>query len=288
MPSQSNVIIPSIEESCTLKQACEYLAFGWAPRTPRNEELCRPDQYTRSKNYAFLSHGNAFRSPLITPDANRYNVGMSRALFLLYDLLQSGTITAIGIEDPALPDWTEADAALNNNIHKRLNYIPSEHTEYTMVILPEEWELDIIYNWIVTVPTKPFDQTSYRDIRINFESLKTAHPIKEHTITLTDDGRLCHDDGETTTVIYKLRPRGKRYEWLKFYIEHPYQLITEQDLANNFIDSRHEIRSTDKMCHCIFIAFEGHPELRAACFPIATTKEVYFRPTFNDMDIHPL
>lgn len=287
MPSSAN-ITPPIEPQCTLLQACEYIAFGWEPRTKANEQLCPPMKYVRSHNYAFLTHGDAFGSPIIPPDDNPYNWQMTKALNVLYTLIKSGAISATGIADPAWPDWTEYHTVTNQNIHKLKNYDPKEHNEHTAVILPEEWELDVIYNWIVAVPTQPHYQTSYRDVKINFAELQNAHPIKYHTVTLTDDGRLCDCDGTTNTLIYKLRPNSKRYEWIKFYIEHPNQNISKKDLVDKFKCTRHQVLTDDKMCHCIFIAFEGHPELRAACFPIANTKEVYFRPQFTDADIRQL
>lgn len=288
MKQKKKVIIPPIESQCTLKQACEYIAFGWEPRTKANEQLCDRMEYVRSNNYAFLTHADAFGSPIIPPDDNPYNWQMTKALNVLYTLIKSGAITATGIADPALPDWTEHHSVMNENIHKHKNYDPKEYNKRTTVILPDEWELDVIYNWIVAVPTQPHYQTSYRDVKINFTDLQNAHPIKHHTVTLTDDGCLCVNDGTTTTIIRKLRPGSKRYEWMKFYTDHPYQTISKKDLDDKFRGDIYEIRSTDKMCHCIFVAFEEYPELRAACFPIANTKEVYFRPTVTDADIHPL
>lgn len=288
MASSANVVIPPIEPLCTLKQACEYIAFGWKPRTKANEQLCDKTEYVRSNNYAFLTHGDAFGSPIIPPDNNPYNWQMTKAQNVLCDLIKSGVIAATGIADPAWPDWTEYHTVMNKNIHKHKNYDPKEYNKRTMVILPHKWELDIIYNWIVAVPTQTNYQTSYRDIEINFADLQNAYPIKHHTITLTEDGCLCDNDGTTTTIIYKLRPNSKRYEWIKFYFEHPYKTISKKDLFDNFKYTRYQVNTNDKMCHCIFIAFEGHPELRAACFPIATTKEVYFRPMVTDADIHPL
>ena len=93
MSSSAN-ITPPIEPQCTLLQACEYITFGWEPRTKANEQLCPPMKYVRSHNYAFLTHGDAFGSPIITaPDNNPYNWGMLKALDVLYDLIKSGTIT---------------------------------------------------------------------------------------------------------------------------------------------------------------------------------------------------
>ena len=288
MKQKKKVIIPPIESQCTLKQACEYIAFGWEPRTKSNEQLCDRMEYVRSNNYAFLTHGDAFGSPIIPPDDNPYNWQMAKALNVLCDLIKSGAIAATGIADPAWPDWTEHHTVMNENIHKHKNYDPKEYNKRTTVILPDEWELDIIYNWIVAVPTQSYCQTSYRDVKINFADLQKAYPIKRHTVTLTDDGRLCDCDGTKTTLIYKLRPNSKRYEWIKFYIEHPNQTISKKDLVDNFKYTRYQVLTDDKMCHCIFVAFEGYPELRATCFPIANTKEVYFRPRFTDADIHPL
>ena len=276
---------PPIEDQCTLKQACEYLGLGWRPTTPDNEDLCKPDQYIRSTNYAFLSHGSAFGSPIITPDNNRYNIRMSKALFKLYDLLRSGAVIATGIPDPALPDWTENDIAFNNNVHKRHNYTPSEHTERIPIVLPDEWEIDVIYNWIVTVPNQPSDQTSFRDVRIDFATLYAAYPIKQHTVTLTDDGYLCDYDGTTRTIICKLRAGTTKRALIEFYTENPYRTITKQDLKSEFVDPKGRYGIGDRMDQYIFNAFAKHPDLRAACFPIATTKEVRFRPTFTDADM---
>ena len=113
-----------------------------------------------------------------------------------------------------------------------------------------------------------------------------ASTFKPLTITLTDDGQLCDVDGATTTTIRKLRPNNKAYEWLKFYINHPYQTITKQDLIDNFAGTRYQFLGSDRMCQCIYNAFKEHPSLRTACFPIATTKGVYFRPTFTEADMY--
>lgn len=280
MSSSAN-ITPPIEPQCTLLQACEYIAFGWEPRTKANEQLCPPMKYVRSHNYAFLTHGDAFGSPIITaPDNNPYNWGMLKALNVLSDLIKSGTITPMGIADPAWPDWTEYHTVTNQNIHKLKNYDPKEYNEHTAVILPEKWDLEVIYNWIVAVPTQPHYQTSYRDVKINFAELETACRMNKYTITLTPDGGLYVNNGDTTKLICQMDTSGTKYQWLKFYIGHPNQKITKQDVINEFQDTLFAYENGDRISQCVFAAFKGHTNLMRRCFPTLNTKEVLCTPTF--------
>lgn len=280
MTQKKNFIAPPIESHCTLKQACEYIAFGWEPRTKDNEQLCPAMKYARTNNYAFLTHGDAFGSPIIPPDNNYYNWQMTKALNVLYTLIKSGAITATGIADPALPDWTEHHTVMNKNIHKHKNYDPKEYNKRTTVILPDEWELDVIYNWIVAVPTQPHYQTSYRDVKINFAELEKACHFNKHTVTLKSDGSLYVNNGDTTTFIYKMDTTGKNYQWLKFYITNPYQKITKQHVIDKFQHTSYAYEIGDRISQCVFAALKGHTDLMHRCFPILNTKEVSCTPTF--------
>ena len=280
MPRKQKIITPHIESHCTLKQACEYIAFAWEPRTQANEQLYKPIKYTRSHNYAFLTHGDAFGSPIIPPDDNPYNRGMVKALNVLRDLIASGAIKPTGIADPAWPNWTEHHTVINENIHDKKNYDPKEYNNRILIELPEEWELDVIYNWIVAMPTQPHYQTSYRDIKIDFAELENTCHSHKYTVTLDDDGRLCVMNADKITTICKMAQDSDKYQWLKFYITNPNKIITKQDVENQFQGTQYAYETGDRISQCVFAAFKTHTDLIHLCFPIVNTKEVLCTPTF--------
>ena len=297
MKHEPDIKIP-VEEFCTLKQACEYMAFGWEPTTYNYEIICNatsPDKYVRSTNYT-----NIFMPPVgkIDPGDNDYNKKMLVQICKLTALLEQGRIIATGIEDPGFPGRTIFDRQTLQDIYRNKKYIAAQHTEHTAIKLPTKWMLDVVPNWIVAVPKLKegylysnvvYDEPSYRDVRINFDELKMVcaqqQPKKHYKACLNDDGNLLVTDGTITCKIANLRTANKKYQWLKFYFDHPNQKITKAMVMSAFKDTKFDFQDGDRMTNTVHTSFDGYPEIMHACFPVLSDKEIVCRPEFTDLDI---
>ena len=273
MKYEPNIDIP-VEEFCTLRQAAEFLAFGYQPVQPVYDAWLGYQHYRRDD----------------TQPASYFN-DLDQAVKTLAVLITRGDIALTGIADPAFPvhryeefGFMEQEEA--NDIHKAKGYNPKTFNERTTVILPERWTLDIEENWIVN---KRKGETSYREIQIPFADLealvKRVQPQQHYAVRLNDDGELFVTDGTITCKIANLRPNNKKYEWLKFYFDHPHQKITKEMVVTAFGDTDFDFRDGDRITNVVHTSFDGNAQIMHACFPVLSDKEIVFRPEFTDLDI---
>lgn len=273
MKYEPDIDIP-VEEFCTLRQAAEFLAFGYQPVLPVYDEWLGYKHYRRED----------------TQPASYFN-DMDHAEKTLAVLITRSDITLTGIADPAFPvhryeeyGYMEQEEA--NEIHKAKGYNPKTFNERTTVKLPERWTLDIDENWIVN---KRKGETSYREIRIPFAEMdavvKRVQPKHHYTVHLNDDGELLVTDGTITCTIANLRPNNKKYKWLKFYFDHPNQKITKEMMTVAFKDTDFEFQDGDRMTGAVHTTFDGNTGIMHACFPVLSDKEIVCRPDFTDLDI---
>lgn len=227
------------KKQCSLKEACEYLAFCKKPISFKYDPIIKemlkkhPDELPEDLNANLIKPGNA-----------KYDKNIQKVGCKLCDMLKNGTITAINFRGEVIPPKIWKDVTTNDIIEDRLC------------------------------------------VKIEFEQLKTAMPVKQYKVTLEDDGILYASDGKKTVVINKIRPGYKKYEWLKFYFEHPNQTISEQDMSDRFKDPDYKfIPKDDAMNQCVFNTFANHVHIMHKCFPILGSTEIRCTPTFMGTDV---
>ena len=272
MINEIDIDIP-VEKFCTLRQACEYLAFNWKPVT----EIY--DTYLGRKRYR----------PNAAQPTSFYE-GMKKAENTLAVLIEQNKLTVTGIEDPAFPldpfdEFNFITQEDIDKIHQKYNYNPKTFNTRTKVKTMYPWHLDLQENWVMNIGS----HCSYREIQIPFAELealvKRATPKRHYTTQLNDNGELFVTDGTITCKIANLRPNNKKYQWLKFYFDHPNQKITKEMMTVAFKDTDFEFQDGDRMTNVVHTTFDGNTGIMHACFPVLSDREIVCQPEFTDLDI---
>ena len=122
------------------------------------------------------------------------------------------------------------------------------------------------------------------DAMVNLEQMKAIAPVKQYKVTLDKDGWICINDGNIITKIHKTYPGHKNYEWMRFYFDHPNEVVSRQDVIKHFENTKYKYADGDKIDQCLFVAFKGQECLRHLCFPICNKKEICCTPVFTITD----
>ena len=188
-----------------------------------------------------------------TPARNKkYIKAQTKVLNVLCELLKNGQVTAI--HTPT-----------------------SSRQKHMKSINPKTWQgvtaTDIIHG-----------KTSLTTAMVNFEQLQAVAPAKDFVVGVQDDGRFYVTDCKKVAIIAKTRPGYNKYEWVKFYFEHPNQAITKQDMIKQFEGSLNEFKKDDEMNEYVFKIFEDYIPVMHQCFPILDTDKIQFTPTFTSTD----
>ena len=203
---------------CTLQQACEWIAFKWAPMSPQYEAYC---DHIRPVN----PH-DTFRSSMAPPSEatqewNQYNKEMQRACSRLTIALLQKAIIARG----------------SLRINKK--YMPTLEKQVinfdTGNIL--DWDNNQIRSSLVNKIGEN-DLLIEEDIEIDFDQLRKVfpHDIPEHSETTL---KLAYEDGSVylytgdiqKTLIKKFAKNdNKSRQVIEYIMQHPGKLITRDEI----------------------------------------------------------
>lgn len=266
------------DKTCTLRQACEYIAFGWEPTT----------------NEKYEAYLNRYR-PSRYESCPSYDHPMSEANDMLAVLFEQGRITITGIKDPGKPLWDGDDEyAISHNelvtkLYADIGYIPWEEHPRVQVKKPKNWGFDLEYNWVIN---KTDGENSYRDILIDFEELKRVCsqklPQRHYKITLSDTGSLDFNDGIHTFHIANLNDDKKTFAWLKYCFDNPNRIILKQEIIDRFLGIKKLEFNADRITDVLRGAFKNATFLFGYCFPVRSDTQVYCRPEFTECDTDAL
>lgn len=207
-----------ILDKCTLRQACEWIAFKWAPMPPQYEAYC---DHIRPAN-PHDGFGSYITSPSeAIQEWNEYNKGMQRACSKLTIALLQKAVIARG----------------SLRINKK--YMPTQEKQvinfHTGSIL--DWDNNQIRNSLVDKIGEN-DLLIEEDIEIDFALLRKVFPqdVPEHSQTIL---KLAYEDSSVylytgdiqKTLIKKFAKNdNKSRQVIEYIIQHPGKLITRDEI----------------------------------------------------------
>lgn len=210
-----------ILDTCTLQQACEWIAFGWEPMPPKYEAYCN---HIRPHNPNDISSLDSFfeTPPEPTYKWDKYSGDMHRACSKLTIALLQKEIIAYGNQKAYKKYFPSAEKqAINFGNDDVLDY---QHNQIKVELLGE---------------ISPNDLLIEENIEINFNQLKRVFPHEgqeqsRKTFKLTyeeDDSVYLYTGNLQKTLIKKFAKNdNKSKEVIKYIMQHPSKLITRDEI----------------------------------------------------------
>ena len=261
-----------ISKTCNLQQACEWIAFKWAPMPPQYEAYCDHIRPANSHD-AFCPYISP--SPEATQVRNEYNKEMQRACSKLTIALLQKAIIAQGIP----------------RLYKK--YMPTQEKQLinfgTNSIL--DWTNNQIRSSLVDQIGEN-DLLIEEDIEINFAQLRKVfpHDIPEQSQTILKlvyegDSVYLYTGGIQKTLIKKFAKNdNKSRQVIEYIMRHPGKIITRDEIIQCGIKG---FDKADRIDNILKNAF-ANLNIYKCFFKKPKTASVEFVEQITSSDIDPV